>query len=99
VKISEIDLDFLKGYLKISYETTVSEEEELESFFSAAQNIVSQFTGLTREECEEHSDLTVAVLILTADMFDRREAFMKASEAAPNKTLETILSLHDHNLL
>lgn len=99
MKISEVTLDTLKVFSKISYDMDELEEAELLGFFEAAKGIVRVHTGLSAEQCDEHAELTVAVLILTADMFDRREAFMKVSEAAPNKTLERILALHDFNLL
>lgn len=99
MKISDIDLDTLKTYLKITYTMTEDEEAELLGFLAAAKEIVKNHTGNTAEECDAYEELTVAVLMLTADMFDNRTAFRSASEATPNDTLLNIMSLHDHNFL
>lgn len=99
MKMSEITLSAAKLYLKIDYDMTQRDEEELEAIVSAAKGIVKRHTGLADEELDEYPELTVAALILTADMFDRRQAFVSVSEAKPNETLERILGLHNHNIL
>ena len=55
------------------------------------------YTGLTKEELNEHEDITIAVLALIADMWDNRSTTV--SQANPNKTVEIILGMYSTNLL
>lgn len=100
MKMSELNVKDVAQYLKLFPEDLKKEDwDEIRAMLDAARAIVRQTTGLDAAQCDEHPDLTVAALILTQDMFDHRSRYQKATEAAPNRTLEAILGLHDHNLI
>lgn len=64
---------------------------------TAAVKYAADYTGLTEEELDQHEDITLAVLVLIADMYDHR--LMYADKNYSNQTVETILGMHRVNLL
>ena len=54
-------------------------------------------TGLTKEEMDEHEDITIAVLTLISDMWDNRS--MSINRSNINRVIDTILGMHCINLL
>lgn len=54
-------------------------------------------TGLTKEEMDEHEDITIAVLTLISDMWDNRS--MSIDRSNINRVIDTILGMHCINLL
>lgn len=96
MKISEVDLRYVKKYLRIEEEET-DEDNILTGIMSAALDYIKTYTALTAEQIDEHEDLTIAYLILCEDMFDNRSVSVKNS--AVNRTVSTILSMHSMNNL
>ena len=54
-------------------------------------------TGLTKEEMDEHEDITIADLTLISDMWDNRS--MSINRSNINRVIDTILGMHCINLL
>lgn len=94
MKISEVDVEYVKGYLRIPLDDT-DDDVLIEGIMSAALSYVSSHVGMTADELDDHSDITIAYLILCEDMYDNRSATV--SNANVNRTLDTILSLHSQN--
>lgn len=100
MKLSELMPTHVAGYLRIFPEDMRPEDhDELDAMLEAAKAIIRETTGNDAEACDTHPEFTIAALILCEDMYDNRTRYTKASEAAPNKTLEAILGLHDMNLI
>ena len=97
MKISEITLDNIRQQARIDSVDDAQETALLEAMQTAAVDYVRAYTGLTDEEMDEHEDLTIAVLVLAADMYDNRE--MTVDKSNVNRVVDTILGMHCRNLL
>lgn len=73
------------------------DDTEIEALKKAAVEFVKSYTGLKEEELDVHEDITIAVLMLIADMYDNRQ--MQVEKNSMNRTAETILGMHSVNLL
>ena len=58
---------------------------------------VRERCGIEDEYMDGHPDIAVAVLVLVRDMWDNRSLYVDKSN--PNRLVEGVLALHDHNLL
>jgi uncharacterized phage protein (predicted DNA packaging) len=97
MKISEVTTDTLIDYLRID-EATEIEESEIERMKASSISFISGYTGLTVEELDDFEDLTQALFVLVADMFDNRN--MQTDKAVNvNKMVDRILGMHSVNLL
>lgn len=72
-------------------------DEMLGLYLDAARAYVLSYTGLTAEAADAYSELAVAALILTSDMYDNRQATVDSDKV--NRVLNYFLGAHDHNLL
>lgn len=98
MKVSEITEGTLLTHLRIEPEwATESDRSLADACLKAARAFVRDHCNVSDEYMDEHEDLTVAVLVLAADMYDQRSAY--AEQANPNLTVRAILSHHDFNLV
>lgn len=67
------------------------------ALLAAAKSYIRSETALTDEEMDGHEDLTIAALILCADMYEQR--LMTVDKGTANRTVETILGFHRMNLV
>lgn len=67
------------------------------ALLAAAKSYIRSETGLTDEEIDGHEDLTIAALILCADMYENR--LTTAESSHENRTVSTILGFHRVNLV
>lgn len=95
MKVSDLTVDTVLEFVRC--EDCEESRRELEIMLSAAKSYVCGYTGLTAEQCDEHEDITIAVLCLCSDMYDNRQ--ITVDKATPNKTVETILGMHSVNLI
>lgn len=95
--ISNVTLQNVLDYLRLDYPTTI-EQTEVTAMMTAAKKYIIGYTGLTAEELDEHEDVTIAYLVLIADMFDQRNNQIEKPTYV-NKTVQSILSLYRVNLL
>ena len=98
MKISEITVADLANYMRID-DVTEIEMSEIERMRSSAIAFMSDYTGLTVEELDEHESLTHAFYVLVLDMFDNRNFYLDTKSANVNKAVECILNMHSVNLL
>lgn len=98
MRVSEITIEELADYLKLNYEDlSAGEIEELKSFFSAAQEFIADYTGLSDEEVDRHPTFAVAAKVLVQDMYDNRCYY--ADKSNVNQVVKAILDMHCENLL
>ena len=97
MKISEITTQDLTDYLRIDDPTEI-EESEIERMKTSAISFITGYTGLTETELDDFEDLTQALFVLVADMFDNRN--MQSDKSVNvNKMVDLILGMHSVNLL
>ena len=98
VKISEITVENLINYLRLSPEEMEEKETaEIKTFLKTAKEFIYSYTGLTPEEADKHEDFTIAVYVLVQDMYDNRCFYVDKNSL--NKVVETILNMHRKNLI
>lgn len=98
MKISELTSAELWRHLREDpEEMTEVETQDIQLMKKAAVEFCKGYTGLTEEELDTHEDVTIAVLMLVADMYDNRQ--MQVDKNVMNKTAETILGMHCVNFL
>lgn len=98
LRASELPRELVLRHLHLASEYTTDEEwSYIQALSSAALSFVCDQCNVDAGYCDEHEDIAVAVLCITADMFDNRD--YTAEQAALNPTVQTILSHHDHNLV
>lgn len=95
-KVSDITVNDIADYLRIP-ELITEEENYLATLLKVSKAYVSDYTGLTAEQVDDHEDIVIAVLVLIEDMYDNRAMYVDSDK--PNKVVETILGMHQVNLL
>lgn len=98
MKISEITVEDLANYVRLDDPEDI-EKQELERMKSSAISYMTDYTGLSEEDLDKHEDLTQALFVLVADMFDNRNLYIEGKATNINKSVECILGMHSINLL
>lgn len=94
MKISEVTDEIIASFIR--EDDLTDEDTELLSIIKpAAKAYIVEHTALSKEQLDEHEDLTIAYLILVEDMYDNRA--MAVNYTNSNRTVETILSMHAMN--
>lgn len=99
MKVSEIQLaDICEHIHEIYGELTANEQRQLENIMlPAAVAFCAGQTGLSKEELDQHEDITIAVLEVIADMWDDRSMIVTNDKINP--VVDRILFMHSNNLL
>lgn len=95
-KVSEITIDNLKNYLRLT-DISYKDEVNLETMKKVAIEYIKEHTGLSESDIDKYADLIIVVYILCSDMWDNRSLYVDSNNV--NKAVTSILSLHDDNLL
>lgn len=93
MKIGEATLKSVMEYVRAGPDAA----EEIGIIADAAKALIRSHTGLDDEGMDQHEDLTIAFLVLCADMYDNRAMTVQTDKENPVVT--QILSLHAGNLL
>jgi hypothetical protein len=95
-KVSEITVDSLKNYLRLS---DISEEDKkyLETIKKVAIDYIKNNTGLDDKNLEQYDDLVIVAYVLCQDMYDTRSYYVDNNNV--NKVVQSILDMHSRNLL
>ena len=96
MKVSEITIEDIAEYINLS-ETTDKEKKLLTNLLNIAITFISSYTGLSKEDLDKHEDLIIVVYVLCQDMWDNRILYVDKGNL--NKVVETILGMHQVNLL
>lgn len=95
---SELPQDVILNHLHIVEEyADAAELEYIKALNAAAVSFVCEYCNIEKAYIDTHDELAVAVLVLIGDMFDNRTRYVEKDTL--NRTVETVLSLHDHNLI
>lgn len=91
MKISEINLTYLKQYLRIEIDNT-DDDTLLSLILEASKSYVENYTGQDFNYLNSKNDITVALLSLCCDLYENRE--YTVGEKNVNKIVKTILNMH-----
>jgi hypothetical protein len=94
MKISQITITELKNYLHV-YHT--EDDKLIEAILVAAKAFVRNYTGLSPDMLDISEDLSMAVFILGAELYDNRVYTVEKTEVNP--AIQAILNMHSVNLL
>lgn len=95
-KVSEIKVDDLKNYLRIT-DLTEDDKIYLETILTVAKDFIKNNTGIDDNIMDKYSDFIIVVYVLCQDMYDTRAYYVDNTNV--NKIVTTILGMHDRNLL
>lgn len=97
MRISEITTQDIADYLRLDDPTEI-EETEIERMKESAISFIIGYTGLEESDLDNYEDLSQALFVLVADMFDYRN--MQTDKTVNvNKMVDRILGMHSVNLL
>ncbi|SCH68017.1 Phage gp6-like head-tail connector protein [uncultured Clostridium sp.] len=91
-RMREINLDFIKHYLRIEEEFT-EDDNELEVFLHIAKDYLMQVCGITEEEYLQANTLAPALLILVSEMYEQRSSIVPSNSKA-NPILQRYINTH-----
>lgn len=94
-KVSEITVEDLKTYLRISDDLSNDDKKFLETILNSSINYIKNNTGI--DDVDKYSDLVIVVFVLCQDMYDNRTLYVDKNNV--NKVVSSILGQHDNNLL
>lgn len=96
-KVSDITAQKVADYLRIS-ELTEDDRDFLTSCITVATDYILKYTGIEdTETLDKYPDMIIVVYVLCQDMYDNRVMYVDNSNL--NRVVETILGLHQRNLL
>lgn len=98
MKVSEVNQAYLIGYLRLD-DPEDCVKEEVNTALAAGRAYIRAYTGLDDQEIDKYEDMTAALLVLVADMFEDKSYYLDYKSREVNRTVETILGLHSVNLL
>ena len=93
-KVSQIEVDNIADYLRIS-ELDTTLKNELNVYLKVAKKFIKDETGVA--DLDLHEDFIIAIYVLCQDMYDNRSMYVDKSNI--NKVVDTILGRHRTNLL
>ena len=94
MKISEITRVEVKDYLHVYHD---DDNTMLDAILVAAKAFVGGYTGLTAEQLDTHEDLSMAVFIISAELYDNRVYTVDKNNVNP--AIQAILQMYSINLL
>lgn len=95
-KVSEITYQDVADYIRLD-EITGDDANTLNTLITVSKAFMAQYTGRSEDGLDNYPDCVIVLLILCQDMWDNRALYV--DNANLNKTVETILGLHQVNLL
>lgn len=83
-KFSDIDLAFVKHYLRIEPEI-VEDDNELQFFMVISQNFVTEHTRMTAQEIDDSASAFANIIFLkmVSDLYDNRSATTSSQSIDP----------------
>lgn len=95
-KISDITYEDIADYIRLS-EITEDDQNYLTMLINISKDYILKYTGINEEDLDNYTDLIIVVFVLCQDMYDTRTMYVDNSNL--NKVVETILGMHQNNLL
>lgn len=95
-KISDITYQDIADYIRLS-EVSQSEQNYLTTLINISKSYILNYTGIEEANLDNYTDLIIVVFVLCQDMYDTRSMYVDKSNL--NKVVDTILGMHQNNLL
>jgi len=96
-KVSDITATDVANYLRIA-ELTTDDTNFITTAIAVAKDYILKYTGIEDDtELDKYKDMIIVVFVLCQDMYDTRALYVDNSNV--NKVVDTILGLHQRNLL
>lgn len=92
LSIKDINLEFIKHYLRIENDF-IEDDNEIEMFMYVAKEYLMQVCSLSEEEYLQANTLVPALLILVSEMFEYRSALVPSNTKA-NMILQRYMNTH-----
>lgn len=98
-KVSDITYLEVGEYLRLTDDllTDTNNINYISSTISVAKAFISNYTGISEEDLDGYKDFIIVVLALCQDMYDNRS--LNVDNTNLNRMVETILGMHQTNLL
>ena len=97
MKLSEIDVPFVKEYLRQDGD---EDDRLIGAILEGAKDYIVKYTGQRLEQLEESEDLTIAVLVLVTEFYDNRTISVNERiNLRINSMLESLIGRYSVNLL
>ena len=98
-KVSDITYTDVAEYMRLT-DDLISDDDNI-AFITSTINIakafISNYTGISEDDLDNYGDFPIVVFALCQDMYDNRSLYVDNSNL--NKMIETILGMHQRNLL
>jgi hypothetical protein len=96
-KVSDITAQDIADYLRIA-ELTEDDKNFITATIGVAIDYILKYTGIAdAETLDAYKDMVIVVFVLCQDMYDTRAMYVDNSNV--NRVVDTILGLHQRNLL
>lgn len=97
MKVSEITYTDVANYLRME-EVTTEDISYINTLIEVAKDYILNYTGIKdKETLDNYEDMVIVIYVLVQDMFDNRALYVDNSNL--NRVVETILGMHQVNLL
>lgn len=97
MKLSEIDVPFVKEYLRQDGD---EDDRLIGAILDGVKDYIVKYTGQSLNQLEKSDDLTIAVLVLVAEFYDNRTISVNERiNLRINSMLESLLGKYSNNLL
>lgn len=94
MKISEVTIKDLKEYAQVPH---ALDDGIFTNILVAVKSYIKNYTGLTVEQMDLKEDLTIALMVLSNEMYDNRVYSVQDDKV--NKVIKSILDMYSVNLL
>jgi uncharacterized phage protein (predicted DNA packaging) len=94
MKLSEATTQTVREFLRLD---ETQEEVSVSAILAAARSYILGYTGLDSDGADTHEDLTIALLALCSDMYDKRQ--MTVENDKVNRVTQSIMDLYAVNLV
>ena len=95
-KVSDITYSDIANYLRLS-EISEADQNYLTTLINISKDYISKYTGIAINDLDDYTDLIIVVFVLCQSMYDDRTLYVDNKN--PNRVVETILGMHQNNLL
>lgn len=95
-KISDITYSDIANYIRLS-EVSEDEQKYLTTLINISIDYILNYTGIDEDNLDNYTDLIIVVFVLCQSMYDVRSLYVDESNL--NNVVETILGMHQNNLL
>jgi len=97
MKLSEIDVPFVKEYLRQDGD---EDDKLIGAILEGAKDYIVKYTGQSLEQLERSEDLTIAILVLVGEFYDNRTISVNERiNLRINSMLESLIGRYSLNLI